>query len=92
MQPTESARSRRARLAYYIQLGGAVAAVLLLLISAFVFLTSSSRTNDVVEQLVEQIHEDTTRSHEEIICIIRVPFEDRTDALIEQCRTGAGRP
>lgn len=87
MLPTES--KPRRQLPYLVEVVAAVAAIVVFLLMGYYFFTTASRTSTFIEGLLEQIHADTSAAHNEIVCILQAPVEERTDELVQSCRNSA---
>lgn len=86
--PITIERARRS-LPYWFQVLLAVGVVLLLSITAVVFLSASNNQDEVINELLERIHDDGEERDNRVVClltvVIEIPPEDRTPAMVEAC-------
>lgn len=76
-------------LPFVLQVLMGIALVVLLSITAVVFLSAQGNQTEVINDLLQQIHEDGERRDNRVVCLITVVIEvlpeDRTDEMIEAC-------
>lgn len=88
LPPITIERARRS-LPFALQVIMAVALVLLLSITAIVFLTASNEQDQIIEDLLNQIHDDGIARDDRVVCLLTVVIEfapeDRTPEMVEAC-------
>lgn len=72
-------------LPFPVQVALAIAIVLLTSLTAIIFLTSNSRANEFIEDVLGQIDERIRVHDERVICILLIPSEERTPEAIAAC-------
>jgi len=90
MEPNESfppitiERARR-QLPYLLQVLTSIGLVVLLSVTAWIFLTANSRTNETVELLLVRIEEQIRSNDDRILCILSIEPQERTEEALEVC-------